>query len=143
MGTTNAVVGSSLSPNSIHTIIKSFRSNYYSPTDHLHFRITPTRALTTSSSFIYSHNNYIEPLVSFHKWRRVLRISAAVAEEEVVALTEEQQQKEVDDEDVVNTKLYFGNLPYSVDSAQLAGIIQDFASPELIEVPFSLFDSKS
>lgn len=34
----------------------------------------------------------------------------------------------------VSTKLYFGNLPYSVDSAQLAGIIQDFGSPELIEV---------
>lgn len=38
------------------------------------------------------------------------------------------------DELGVNTKLYFGNLPYSVDSAQLAGIIQDYASPELIEV---------
>lgn len=37
-------------------------------------------------------------------------------------------------ESPVNTKLYFGNLPYSVDSAQLAGIIQDFGSPELIEV---------
>ncbi|PON38173.1 Splicing factor-like protein [Parasponia andersonii] len=34
----------------------------------------------------------------------------------------------------VSTKLYFGNLPYSVDSAQLAGIIQDYGSPELIEV---------
>ncbi|PQP95246.1 28 kDa ribonucleoprotein chloroplastic [Prunus yedoensis var. nudiflora] len=34
----------------------------------------------------------------------------------------------------VNAKLYFGNLPYSVDSAQLAGIIQDYGSPELIEV---------
>lgn len=37
-------------------------------------------------------------------------------------------------ESAMNTKLYFGNLPYSVDSAQLAGIIQDFGSPELIEV---------
>lgn len=34
----------------------------------------------------------------------------------------------------VNTKLYFGNLPYNVDSAQLAGIIQDYGSPELVEV---------
>ena len=34
----------------------------------------------------------------------------------------------------MNTKLYFGNLPYSVDSAQLAAIIQDYGSPELIEV---------
>lgn len=37
-------------------------------------------------------------------------------------------------ESSVNTKLYFGNLPYSVDSAQLAGIIQEYGSPELIEV---------
>lgn len=34
----------------------------------------------------------------------------------------------------VHTKLYFGNLPYSVDSAELAAIIQDYGSPELIEV---------
>ena len=32
------------------------------------------------------------------------------------------------------TKLYFGNLPYNCDSAQLAGIVQDYASPELVEV---------
>ncbi|EPS60926.1 hypothetical protein M569_13875, partial [Genlisea aurea] len=40
------------------------------------------------------------------------------------------------EEDVsdASTKLYFGNLPYNCDSAQLAGIIQDYASPELIEV---------
>lgn len=38
------------------------------------------------------------------------------------------------DQGPVGAKLYFGNLPYSVDSAQLAGIIQDFGSPELIEV---------
>lgn len=36
----------------------------------------------------------------------------------------------------VNTKLYFGNLPYLCDSAQLAGIIQDYGSPELVEVNF-------
>ncbi|KAJ6897603.1 hypothetical protein NC652_024411 [Populus alba x Populus x berolinensis] len=32
-----------------------------------------------------------------------------------------------------NTKLYFGNLPYNVDSAQLAGIIQEYGSPEMVE----------
>lgn len=35
---------------------------------------------------------------------------------------------------VQNTKLYFGNLPYNCDSAQLAGIIQEYASPEMVEV---------
>lgn len=61
-------------------------------------------------------------------------------EEEVVAApaaeaAAEQVSGEVSTDELgVNTKLYFGNLPYSVDSAQLAGIIQDYASPELIEV---------
>jgi len=81
------------------------------------------------------------------KWR-LLRISAAVAQEEVAVTAEvdagsvEEEDKEGEevildgeaDQGPVGTKLYFGNLPYSVDSAQLAGIIQDFGSPELIEV---------
>lgn len=33
-----------------------------------------------------------------------------------------------------STKLYFGNLPYSVDSSQLAAIVQDHGVAELIEV---------
>ncbi|KFK40824.1 hypothetical protein AALP_AA2G046300 [Arabis alpina] len=37
----------------------------------------------------------------------------------------------------INTKLYFGNLPYNVDSATLAHIIQDFANPELVEVLYN------
>jgi hypothetical protein len=32
------------------------------------------------------------------------------------------------------TKLYFGNLPYNCDSALLAGIVQDHAIPEMVEV---------
>lgn len=70
-------------------------------------------------------------------------MTAAVAQEEVAVTAEEEVVEEVEsagveggDDQVVysNTKLYFGNLPYSVDSAQLAGIIQDHGSPELIEV---------
>lgn len=79
---------------------------------------------------------------------------AAVAQEEAAITAETQvlEEEEVDeelgseeingeevepsgvDEAPANTKLYFGNLPYLCDSAQLAGIIQDFASPELVEV---------
>ncbi|KAJ3691545.1 hypothetical protein LUZ61_020709 [Rhynchospora tenuis] len=33
-----------------------------------------------------------------------------------------------------NTKLYFGNLPYNCDSAQLAGVVQEYAAPEMVEV---------
>uniref|UniRef100_A0A3Q7J3N2 RRM domain-containing protein n=2 Tax=Solanum subgen. Lycopersicon TaxID=49274 RepID=A0A3Q7J3N2_SOLLC len=43
----------------------------------------------------------------------------------------------------VNTKLYFGNLPYLCDSAQLAGIVQDYASPELVEVLYDRDTGKS
>lgn len=39
-----------------------------------------------------------------------------------------------------NTKLYFGNLPYNCDSAQLAGIVQEYASPEMVEVRGAVSD---
>lgn len=74
-------------------------------------------------------------------------MSAAVAEEEAAATTTEAEPEaeagEVGEAEItVNTKLYFGNLPYNVDSAQLAGIIQPHASPELVEVYlFHSFDS--
>nr|XP_010940713.1 28 kDa ribonucleoprotein, chloroplastic isoform X2 [Elaeis guineensis] len=88
--------------------------------------------------------------VAFQKWR-LLRISAAVAQEEATAAVQEEEEEEEEEketmeesgkgEEVVvaapaqqNTKLYFGNLPYSCDSAQLAGIIQEYANPELVEV---------
>jgi hypothetical protein len=114
------------------------------PCDPL-LRISSTRVLAS-----ISHSYRIEQLsVSAipTKWR-LLRISAAVAQEEVAVTAEvdagsvEEEDKEGEevildgeaDQGPVGTKLYFGNLPYSVDSAQLAGIIQDFGSPELIEV---------
>ncbi|KAL6971224.1 hypothetical protein U1Q18_030905 [Sarracenia purpurea var. burkii] len=77
------------------------------------------------------------------KWR-VPRISAAVEQEEAAPTAEvaaaEEESKEVsgggetDEGTPSNTKLYFGNLPYHCDSAQLAGIIQEYGSPELVEV---------
>lgn len=66
----------------------------------------------------------------------MLRIAAAVAaqEEEEAAVVEENEAMVVDPVTVQSTKLYFGNLPYNCDSAQLAGIIQEYASPEMVEV---------
>ncbi|RZC68842.1 hypothetical protein C5167_032007 [Papaver somniferum] len=54
----------------------------------------------------------------------------------------EEETSNVSNEGVsaTNTKLYFGNLPYNCDSAQLAGIIQDYGSPEMVEV---LYDRNS
>lgn len=72
--------------------------------------------------------------------KRGSRVSAAVAEDEAAASSVEESpvKEEREDEDVktppVNTKLYFGNLPYNCDSSQLAGIIHEYASPEMIEV---------
>ncbi|NP_001365171.1 31 kDa ribonucleoprotein, chloroplastic-like [Physcomitrium patens] len=40
----------------------------------------------------------------------------------------------------VGTKLYIGNLPWQCDSAQLAGICQEFGSVELVEV---IYDQES
>lgn len=94
------------------------------------------------------------------------RISVAVAQEEAVVAVDdeekvvveegekeneqEQEQEEnenggeIDAEEVdTRTKLYFGNLPYSVDSAQLAGLIEDYGSAELIEVLYHRDTGKS
>ncbi|XWS08726.1 hypothetical protein CRYUN_Cryun40dG0025800 [Craigia yunnanensis] len=104
------------------------------------------------------------PQVAQCKWR-VLKVSAAVAQQEAAAtaqveesLVEEEEKEgevgaegeawyqaenEAEAESPVNTKLYFGNLPYNVDSAQLAGIIQDYGSPELVEVLYNRENEKS
>lgn len=68
-------------------------------------------------------------------------------DEEVVVKDEEQVSGDGGDQasinSSVNTKLYFGNLPYLCDSAQLAGIIQDYGSPELVEVLYDRNTGKS
>lgn len=63
------------------------------------------------------------------------QVETEKVEEEEQVLSGESDESEGDSP--VNTKLYFGNLPYLCDSAQLAGIIQDYGSPELVEVNFS------
>ncbi|KAI5397633.1 28 kDa ribonucleoprotein, chloroplastic [Lathyrus oleraceus] len=125
-------------------------------------------SLDTSSNrnfaSVTSHSS-VEPLcigatISSHKlW--MPRISIAVAQEEaVVAIDDEEkavieeEQKEQEQEEKENggeidaevdrrTKLYFGNLPYSVDSAQLAGLVEDYGSAELIEVLYDRDTGKS
>ena len=59
------------------------------------------------------------------------------AEEEVSS--GEEGEADVHSTGGVNTKLYIGNLPYLCDSAQLAGIIQEYGSPELVEVFIFLY----
>ncbi|KAL5990331.1 hypothetical protein ACLOJK_011229 [Asimina triloba] len=114
---------------------------------------TSPRSLPVATSV--SYNLSIDSLsigILPSKWRPS-RISAAVAQEEAAATLEteaaeeqeeqeEQEEKVAEEESVqaeaeggtVSTKLYFGNLPYNCDSSQLAGIIQEYGSPEMIEV---------
>ncbi|KAJ4956821.1 hypothetical protein NE237_013604 [Protea cynaroides] len=104
---------------------------------------------------LVSHSHSIEfpsTAVIFQNWRTP-RTSAAVTQEEAeTAIQTEPESVEEPEDSVVdqkeedqvlgekeaqaplNVKLYFGNLPYNCDSAQLAGIIQDYGSPEMVEV---------
>lgn len=161
--TAAAAVASSFS-SSIQRIYCTRSRNYWpsssSSSDPFLKIASATRILQVAS---LSHSIGIESTsVSpvYGKWKRVSKITAAMTQEEAALMVpaeeaaEEEEEKEMVEEaegekelslssDVVEegsesssvkTKLYFGNLPYNVDSSQLAGIIQDFGSPELVEV---------
>ncbi|XVF66400.1 hypothetical protein PTKIN_Ptkin10aG0032600 [Pterospermum kingtungense] len=122
--------------------------------DHPVLRIPSIRMISSISHSYFTQELF--PTSGTVQKRRLLNVSAAVAQEEAPAtaqveeslVEEEEEEKEAEAEaeteteaeSPVNTKLYFGNLPYNVDSAQLAGIIQEYGSPELIEV---LYDRKT
>ncbi|KAJ9541708.1 hypothetical protein OSB04_028214 [Centaurea solstitialis] len=133
--------------------------------DPMFLRITstvPILQVSSSSSLSHSHHVRTDPIPISGK-RTLMKISASVAQEEAaVSVAEEtaepvaeevvvvkEQDKEEEEKDQseakssVNTKLYFGNLPYLCDSAQLAGIIQDYGSPELVEVLYNRETGKS
>uniref|UniRef100_A0A7N0USU8 RRM domain-containing protein n=1 Tax=Kalanchoe fedtschenkoi TaxID=63787 RepID=A0A7N0USU8_KALFE len=109
---------------------------------HLQCMHTETRAQQQirlpKVGFLNSHRSFsttIEPISANWVLRKfpVVRIAAAVAQFEAT-VEEEGGSSGAGVKKEVNTKLYFGNLPYLCDSAQLAGIIQEYANPELIEV---------
>ncbi|MCD9639796.1 hypothetical protein HAX54_024519 [Datura stramonium] len=127
--------------------------------DHL-LKISTTRTPNLTLISSSSSSSFGSEVTSFYKkWRAMPRLAAAVAqeeaeaavtveEEEVEAPTAVEEEKGGEGSDVsssegVNTKLYFGNLPYLCDSAQLAGIVQDYASPELVEVLYDRDTGKS
>ncbi|KAH0462422.1 hypothetical protein IEQ34_009997 [Dendrobium chrysotoxum] len=108
---------------------------------HLHYDFF-IKAIATRTPPFPSLRHFIEHLSvsAVPHGRNLPRMAAAVAQEEAAAVEKEQMvQAEVEEgkeegEAMENTKLYFGNLPYHCDSAQLAGIIQEYASPEMVEV---------
>ncbi|CAI8582917.1 unnamed protein product [Vicia faba] len=91
------------------------------------------------------------------------RFYVAVAQEEAVVAVDDEEKVVVEEEEKENeegqgekengeeivaeedtrTKLYFGNLPYSVDSAKLAGLIEEYGSAELVEVLYDRDTGKS
>ena len=114
--------------------------------DHSVLRVSSTRMISSISHSYFTHELF-PTSGTVQKWR-VIQVSASVAQQEATATAQVEESLEEEDEkegeaearaeteaeSPVNTKLYFGNLPYNVDSAQLAGIIQDYGSPELVEV---------
>ncbi|XP_021291200.1 28 kDa ribonucleoprotein, chloroplastic-like [Herrania umbratica] len=153
-------VGSSFSP-SIQTL-KCMRFKQLTA-DHSVLRFPSSRTISSISHSFFTHELF-PTSGTVQKWR-VLKVSAAVAQQEAAATAQEEEslvEEEVKEGEVaaegeaeaqaetaaeaespVNTKLYFGNLPYNVDSAQLAGIIQEYGSPELVEVLYERETGKS
>ncbi|KAI3776099.1 hypothetical protein L1987_45862 [Smallanthus sonchifolius] len=120
------------------------------PSDPMFLRLkSTTPMLQVSTSLLHSFVR-IEPIPMSGKWP-LMKVSASVAQEEAaVSVTEEEEEHVSGDggdqaqtDSSVNTKLYFGNLPYLCDSAQLAGIIQVYGSPELVEVLYDRNTGKS
>ncbi|OIS98901.1 PREDICTED: RNA-binding protein CP33, chloroplastic [Nicotiana attenuata] len=157
MAATAATAVASSFSTTLHSIRSKTWPNYNS--DHL-LKISSTR--TPNITLVFSSSCEVTSV--FKKWRVVPRLAAAVAQEEAAAVTVEEEEAEavaVEEEVVVeekggegseesssegegvNTKLYFGNLPYLCDSAQLAGIVQDYATPELVEVLYDRETGKS
>ncbi|XP_035830509.1 28 kDa ribonucleoprotein, chloroplastic isoform X2 [Helianthus annuus] len=104
------------------------------PSDPIFLRLKSTTPILQLSTSV-PHSRVIPITGKFSE----MKVSASVAQEEAeVSVTDEEEVSgeggdEAPTESAVNTKLYFGNLPYLCDSAQLAGIIQDYGSPELVE----------
>lgn len=161
--TAAAAVASSFSSSSVNTL-KCIRSILFpSDHLHLRIS-SPTRLLASPSSHSFATLEPLSTSQKWRVLRTTaavaqeeVALTAEVGEEtELVEEKEEEWQGEEgkkaaeeavqspaargeaaaagDEVSALNTKLYFGNLPYSVDSAQLAGIIQDYASPEMVEV---------
>ncbi|KAJ4802380.1 RNA-binding family protein [Rhynchospora pubera] len=143
---TSATIGSYISTVNTHLNSKSIPSL---------LRISTSR-VPRVHSMPHLYHTCITP-----KPRMFSRILAAVSQEEVTATAVEEEvmgeeEEAVKEEEVevesevggegegegegeetvmkVNTKLYFGNLPYNCDSSQLASVVQEYATPEMVEV---------
>ncbi|KAD7477919.1 hypothetical protein R6Q59_026484 [Mikania micrantha] len=127
----------------------NFKSKPIWPSDPMFVRLTSTAPMLQLSSSSPHCLVRIEPIQITGK-RPVVKSPASITQEQAeVSVTEEEEKAvgaggdETPANGSVNTKLYFGNLPYLCDSAQLAGIVQDYGSPELVEVLYDRVTGKS
>ncbi|XP_047317745.1 28 kDa ribonucleoprotein, chloroplastic-like isoform X2 [Impatiens glandulifera] len=132
-------IGSSFSTSiQTHKAIRSKSSSSSSSFDHL-FKITLYRPILHFPGLTSQFIAIESPSHLAQRWR--LPAVELEGEGEGVGdgenLSSEEEEAAESSSGGLNTKLYFGNLPYNCDSAQLAGIIQDYASPELIEVLYN------
>ena len=98
---------------------------------------SPKPAATAASAFL----PFRLPLLAVSApGRRVFEpVAVAVSSEyETEGAEQEDEGAEEFSEDL---KLFVGNLPFSVDSAQLAGLFEQAGSVEMVEVYTSLFTS--
>ncbi|XP_021721547.1 28 kDa ribonucleoprotein, chloroplastic-like [Chenopodium quinoa] len=135
----------------------AFLSNKQLPSDPIQVKFGSTKkSYAPLISQHYCFTNESTPIACVSHKRRAPRIAAAVAEEGVVETADDVEQEKDEaqiesegsseknnNEVQVNTKLYFGNLPYHCDSAQLAGIVQEYGTPELVEVLYNRDTGKS
>uniref|UniRef100_A0A803LS47 RRM domain-containing protein n=1 Tax=Chenopodium quinoa TaxID=63459 RepID=A0A803LS47_CHEQI len=107
----------------------AFLTNKQLPSDPIQVKFGSTKkSYSPLISQHYCFTNESTPIACVSHKRRAPRIAAAVTEEEVVETAGD---------------LYFGNLPYHCDSAQLAGIVQEYGTPELVEVLYNRDTGKS
>ncbi|CAH9095169.1 unnamed protein product [Cuscuta epithymum] len=126
------------------------------PRLHVSIKASSQIPLSLQSHFLGMVRCLFTPAAAVSPKRRVARL--AVAEEAALTETEQEEEEEHEEEvdgeaastgteeeesGVQNLKLYFGNLPYNCDSAQLAGVVQEYGSPELVEVLYDRVTGKS
>ncbi|XLQ98791.1 hypothetical protein S83_064990 [Arachis hypogaea] len=144
-------IASSLFSSSINATVK----NCFASKTIIDPPLSSNRKLSSLTQCYY----FVEPLslIGVTKLWTPRTSAAVVVSQEEIALSDdtglveeekerqvlEEQQQDDSAESSVNTKLYFGNLPYSVDSAQLAGLIESYGSAELIEVLYDRDTGKS
>ncbi|CAI0383133.1 unnamed protein product [Linum tenue] len=143
MAATAATAAAGAISSSLFPSISTLNNRLHLPSSDSVLRL-PTSARLHLSAAPGGGDHLPLPIAAAALWRAPKKVFvAAVAQEEAeaeVETTPAEEEKGVEGGEEtgegssgVNTKLYFGNLPYNVDSAQLAGIIQDYGSPELIE----------